>query len=290
MKVYDMHVHIYDRNVNADDFVEKLDKAGVYGASTFSLAPEFGNVLDRLDHVIKFSGKYYYDRIFPVLWVHPFEKDAIKAVKRANDMGICAFKMICDNYDVYDKKSLKLIDEIKKTGKPIIFHSGILWKGKNTSIHNRPVNWECMNEVGDVKFSMGHVSWPWVDECIALYGKILNTYTKYPNDPMAEMFFDVTPGTPKIYRKEMWYKLFNVGYDVKNNIIFGSDCRAETYKTTWVKDWLITDNRILDELEISNEIREQVFSKNFLRFMGIDKTETKHISPTSDEVQNEGKK
>ena len=56
---------------------------------------------------------------------------------------------------------------------------------------------------------MGHCSWPWYDECIAVYGKFLNGVANDQDAP--EMFFDLTPGTPRIYREDLLTKLFTVG-------------------------------------------------------------------------------
>ncbi len=74
---------------------------------------------------------------------------------------------------------------------------------------------------------MGHCSWPWYDECIALYGKFLNALEK---DGAPEMFFDLTPGTPVIYRRDLLTKLFTVGYDVPDNIS-EDDCNSWNVNT-----------------------------------------------------------
>ena len=111
---------------------------------------------------------------------------------------------------------------------------------------------------------MGHCSWPWHDECIAVYGKFLNYYLKRRS---SEMFFDITPGTPKIYREDLLTKLFTVGYDVDNNIMFGTDSLSTEYSPEWVSDWLKTDNEIFDKLGVTNEQREKIYEKNFMRFL-----------------------
>ena len=131
-----------------------------------------------------------------------------------------AFKVICANFYVYEEKSLELIREIAKLNKPIMFHTGILWDGLVSSNYNRPMNWEALLHIEGLRFSMGHCSWPWIDECIAMYGKFLDAKRRGQNT--AEMYFDITPGTPDIYRHELFYKMFNIGYDVKNNILNAS--------------------------------------------------------------------
>ena len=65
--------------------------------------------------------------------------------------------------------------EIAKLNVPVIFHTGILWDGRVSSNYNRPLHWESLLPITNLRFSMGHCSWPWVDECIALYGKFLKS-------------------------------------------------------------------------------------------------------------------
>ena len=161
----------------------------------------------------------------------------------------------------------------------MIFHSGILWNGAESSKYNRPVNFEALILIDGLKFSMGHASWPWVDECIALYGKFLNGIT---TGRSAEMFFDITPGTPPIYREELLKKLFTVGYDVPNNIIFGTDNRADTYNSDWCIKWQNIDNDIYDKLGVDTKIRDKIYRGNFMRFMGSEEKSFTHLSPIPD--------
>ena len=49
-------------------------------------------------------------------------------------------------------------------------------------------------------------------------------------DLSVEMFIDTTLGTPVIYRNEVLTKLLTVGYDVLDNIIFGTNCNTSEYK------------------------------------------------------------
>lgn len=75
-----------------------------------------------------------------------------------------------------------------------------------SSQYNRPSEFEPLLEINGLKFSLAHISWPWCDELIAVYGKFLNAYAGNP-DHSVEMFIDITPGTPPIYRQEVLTKL-----------------------------------------------------------------------------------
>jgi hypothetical protein len=103
----------------------------------------------------------------------------------------------------------------------MLFHSGILYDGRDTSRYNRPAEFECLLDVPGLRFAMAHISWPWCDEMIALYGKFQAAHGSRADVP--ELFIDTTPGTPAIYRRDALTKVFTVGFDVKHNVLFGSD-------------------------------------------------------------------
>ncbi|HHV65546.1 MAG TPA: amidohydrolase family protein [Peptococcaceae bacterium] len=286
MKIFDAHVHTQVGTPVPAECLAKMYSVGISGGSVFSPPPE--SPIDpngipyetRLKTILEWTGDYK-DKLFPVLWIHPLEKDAVAKAKDAVASGVNAFKMICDCYYVYDKESMDLLKEIAKLGKPVFFHSGILWNGYVSSKYNRPLNWEALLEVEGLKFSLAHCSWPWYDEAIALYGKFLNTYVNRP-ELSSEMFFDLTPGTPVSYRRDLLYKLFNSGYDVPHNILFGTDCTANSYNTEWAGRWIKIDNEHYDELGVGQRIRELIYGENYLRFLGIIPKDFTHVGPVPD--------
>ncbi len=283
MKIYDMHIHIDKGSVNKNYLLEQMEKSGVYGGALISACPMEATASllklpykERLKNLLEWT-KDEDGRLIPVLWVHPYEKNAKQIVKDAALSGVKAFKIICDTFPVYSKKSMQLLEAIEKTEKPVIFHTGILWSGTDTSRYNRPADFESLLNLKGIKFSMGHCSWPWHDECIAVYGKFLNYYLTRKS---SEMFFDITPGTPELYRKDLLHKLFKIGYDVENNIMFGTDSIVNDYNPEWVKKWLKLDNEIFDELKITDEVKEKIYEKNFMRFLNNEDLEHKlpHIN------------
>ena len=286
MKIFDGHIHATNITPTPEKLISNMESAGVWGGCVFSSEPDRANPKggttfdQRLNEVMGWSAGYE-DRIFPVMWVHPEENDIIKNVQRAVDAGVKAFKMICSDYYVYDDASMKLLSAIAETDKPVFFHTGILWDGKTSSKYNRPINWESLIEIKNLRFSMGHCSWPWHDECIALYGKFLNGYLR--NENPSEMFFDLTPGTPLIYRRDLLTKLFTIGYDVPDNIFYGTDSYVGTYgEGGWPQKWIKVDNGIYDELNISDKTRNKIYHDNLLRFLGITKTKIQHKLPDID--------
>ena len=99
MKIIDAHTHTFNYKPNAKELIEKMDKASVWGCCIFSnysdrTNPEIGTSFDkRLYEILSWTDGYK-DRLFPVLWVHPHEKDVFLNVKKAVDSGVIAFKMI----------------------------------------------------------------------------------------------------------------------------------------------------------------------------------------------------
>ena len=286
MKIYDMHIHSFNRPTVTSNLLSSMEKAGVFGGCVFSNWPKEANASlgtsfeERLDEVLAIANSSD-GRIFPVLWIHPYEENIIEKVHIAKDAGIRAFKIICTDFYVYEPPVLNLLREIAALDMPVIFHSGILWDGAVSSKYNRPLNWEALLPIEGLRFSMGHCSWPWIDECIALYGKFLNAKTVKGG---AEMFFDITPGTPDIYREELLTKLYTLGYDVGDNIMFGTDTSADAYSDKWAGEWLLRDAQILDKLGVSKKYREKLYCANLFRFLGITSDTHVQASPTTDDA------
>lgn len=284
MNIYDVHIHAENTVPNPEELLKRFDKAGIYGGCIFSNWPKEANETlgtsfnERLEEVLAWTTGHE-DRLFPVLWIHPYEEDILNKITLAVNRGICAFKIICTNFYIYEEQCLEVLRKIASLNKPVFFHSGILWDSQVSSNYNRPLNWEALLRIEGLRFSMGHCSWPWIDECVALYGKFLNALT---TGKAAEMFFDITPGTPPIYRKELLTKLYTIGYDVGDNILFGTDASAHTYSVDWVSKWLKTDGSILDTLGVSRENREKLYYHNLLRFLGKNQTTVTHASPVPD--------
>ncbi len=270
MKIIDMHIHAWGTKPEPDKLIANLEKAGVWGGCVMSSQPVESSPKNglsfekRLEEVFAWQ-KGYEDRIFPILWIHPKEAELSRKVKDAVKQGICGFKMICKDFDVYEEECMEVLCTIAELDVPVFFHSGILWDGTDSSKHNRPVHWEALSKIPGLRFSLGHCSWPWIDECFAVYGQFLNAQSH--GNP-AEMFFDTTPGTPRIYRKDLLQKLFAGGYDTGCNVMFGSDCFAYDYKPEWAGQWLKTDGELMRELGVSREIFENYYYRNVMRFLG----------------------
>ena len=106
-----------------------------------------------------------------------------------------------------------------------------------------------------------------------------------------DFFIDDCPGTPDIYRKDVFRKFALLGYDLSDSLIFGVDTNVHTYNAPWAKYTLEFDRKTFAELndEVQNfkgyfleesfdnqglprPDQNQVFrnsvSRNLLRFLG----------------------
>lgn len=287
MNIYDVHTHLRSLDVDSSKIIERLDAANIYAANLFSVSPRLSDYEERIDSLLKIT-KNYPNRLFPILFIHPDEESLSSKIDDALARGVMGFKMICNNYYVYEDKCMKVLEQIAASGKPVLFHSGILWGGEVSAKYNRPINWECCLKINGLRFSLAHCSWPWYDECLAVYGKFLNAYSK-TGALSAEMFLDMTPGTPEIYREDLITKLLTIGYDIKNNLLFGTDCTAETYNVDWCVKWQNIDNRIYDKLSVDEETRAKIYGENMKRFMGFTKSNITYACPLADGTMVEAK-
>ncbi len=287
MKIMDSHTHLgFAKNEKTiKEYIGNIEIAGacVFSPPPLEYDPQIGkDFYTRLKEVINFTAEYK-DILFPIVWIHPYEEDIFKKIDICAEKDIAGFKIICSNFHVGEEQVIEVLKHISNIGKPVFFHSGILWDGQNSSIYNRPANWEALINIKGLKFSLGHCSWPWTDECIAVYGKFLNAASK---GDKAEMFLDITPGTPEIYRRDLLTKLFSVGYDVGNNIFFGTDCNAEAYNSSRLSNWLKIDKELLDELGVSKEVRKNLYYNNILRFLGKSTAKVKKHIPVPDNANH----
>ncbi len=291
MRRLDAHIHIESPIYSQQALLARLQQAGMDGGVLISQPPEEavfpGGVPfeKRLANVLELA-EGQPQRLFPALWIHPLEDSPLEKAREAAQRGIVAFKIICDSFYPGDEACLRLAAEMAKLQKPVIFHAGILWDGGVTSKYNRPLLFEELLPIEGLRFSMAHCAWPWIDECLAVYGKFLNSLV-FGEKNTAEMFMDLTPGTPRIYRKELIEKLFTIGYDVGANLMFGTDCYTEDYNVQWCVDWQEIDDALYTSLALPEEVLQQVYEKNLLRFLGLAEGDYTHKLPRTSVVDEE---
>jgi len=268
--MFDCHIHMYTPENDPEKFCREFFAAGGEEAIIFSPPPPGFTALqqpysgsERLNALNEFCrGR---DFLHPFYWVHPLEDDAEEQVRAALAAGVEGFKFICTDYYPSNPRAMQLYRIIARHGKCMFFHSGILWDGKASGKYSRPLEFECMLEIPEVRFALAHVSWPWCDEAIALYGKFSNAFRT--GKSRSEIFLDTTAGTPAIYRQEVLTKLYTVGYPVEDNLLFGSDNDTTAYDAATVNEWLQLDRKILTDLQLDRQVIDKYFKGNMRRFI-----------------------
>ena len=257
---------------NREEFLRGMQGGGIDGGIVFSPSPpSFQNMgaptpaEARWESVLRLTAGS--EHLFPFFWIDPLEHDALAQVARAVEAGISGFKVICNRFFPGNRQALEVFQAIADAGKPLFFHSGILWDGTPSSDYNRPAGFEALMGIEGLRFAMAHIAWPWCDELIAVYGK-LQSARKHGSGAVAELFIDVTPGTPPIYREEALTKLYTVGYHVEDNVFFGTDYLVEDYKGESASKQVAMDNIIYTKLGLSSGAVNKVYGDNLLRFVG----------------------
>jgi len=285
MKIIDSHIHMHvglDEDLDAlrEKYLQDIAKAGVSATQIMSPHPTRYNMTfeERLETVFKFCNNN--ENLFPFYWINPMADDFASEIDTAVERGIVGFKISPSGFYPGDENVIAACKRIAEHHKPVLFHSGILWDGKESAKYNRPGEYEALLEVPGLKFCLAHVSWPWTDECIAVYGKFNNAHILRP-DLSCEMFIDVTPGSPHVYRDEIYKRLYGCEYQIKYNLMFGTDCNTEAYNIPWAKDWIETDVPLIRKYNPGDEIDtlEHLYSKNFLRFIGKEDEDINRVFP-----------
>ena len=206
-------------------------------------------------------------RLIGFAWIEPTLPDAEEAVDYAfGEKNLRGVKMIPNHWYPADERAQACYRKIEEYGKPILFHTGILWGISDTSQHCRPAFFEIMLNYPKIRFAMAHMSWPWTDECFAVCGKF-RAATHRDKSRTWSSFVDITSGAPRIWKVEALQKA--LAYLGDEQLVYGSDCfRPEDGDD--LKRHLEEDISILKDAGASPEAMERILSTNALRWLGIE--------------------
>jgi len=261
--IIDCHIHVLaDTSKTTRDVLAVLDEAGIDRAVVLSDDPA-----ERTD--VRANTKYVLElardsdgRIIPFVWLNPLVEDAPDVLAWARDQGIRGVKLIPDRWFPYDPPALRLYEKIQELDLPILFHSGILWLWGDTSRHCRPANFEVLMDFPDIRFALGHVGWPWVNECYCVINKFRNLRTRRGLPPH-QVFGDLTPGMPESERAgKVKFALEFIGDE---HLIFGSD---DLVGGGYCKDVVESYRQVFDQLDVPKRSRERIWYRNALRWLG----------------------
>ena len=289
LEIYDCHIHLMPEGKDTPEmFRAKAKESGISGGIIFSMPPETTylwnreqpmNWKERIAHVLDFCSKL--ENYYPFHWIDPTQADAIEQIEYARNAGIKGFKVLCNRYMPAD--GLNTYRKMAELDMPLLFHSGILWDGGDPSANlNRPGNFECMLDVPRIRFALAHVSWPWTDECIALFGKFANTHII--NKVAAVMYIDSSPGAAEFYREDIFKQLVLNRYGIEDKLLFGIDRSADAYDVRWAKFVIESDRRIFERLQ------EQYGDYEGYMWEGLEKLSTEDRNPFRKTFRNAVKK
>lgn len=273
-KYVDIHVHHQpgQGKFRVKSLLHAMDKADVERIALMSWYGE--NLEEQRRNVDDVAGilRECPDRIYGLAWIEPKHNTPLSDLERI----ICeqkyrGFKMIPNGWYPYDQALFPYYEKIAALNVPCLFHSGILFLHTFSSKYCRPVFFEDLFKVERFRFALAHISWPWTDECLALFGQWRSLKKKM--GLTSEMFIDTTPGTPPEYREEALKRL--IAYQARDSLLFGTDhmvspgCDFEKLVNGW-KSGVRNDARIYDNIRNVDDISEHVFYMNSERFFGID--------------------
>ena len=228
MNIWDCHVHCAG-DETADEVRREMDRAGIARISLFSVHP--GNVRElcpppsrealrgAIDHV---AGLQEADpeRIFGLFWADPRTAGVLEEIDYAlTDRGLHGVKMIPNHWSACDEFMFPIYEKMRELGKVLHFHSGILYAFGDSSRFCRPVLYEAMINFPGLKFALAHISWPWTDECLALFGHFRSA--SHSRGDNSGMWIDCSRGTPDAWRPDALGKA--VPFCGTSRLMYGTD-------------------------------------------------------------------
>ncbi|MEN6302970.1 MAG: amidohydrolase family protein [Armatimonadia bacterium] len=264
MQTWDCHVHTYNGTETADDILRAMDAAGLTRISFFSQHP--GNIRELLPppSAAEFRAAIDSaaaiqaadpDRIYALFWADPRTEGILDLVEYALvERGLHGVKMIPNHWYASDEFLYPLYEKMEAVGKPIHFHSGILYAFGDSSRFCRPVFYEALINFPRLKFAMAHISWPWTDECLALFGHFRSVAGTRQQG--SRMWIDCSRGTPDIWRTDALHKATT--FCGAGRLMYGTDASGSLLGRS-APPMIQKDVDLLNELGLSDEDIHQFF-------------------------------
>ncbi len=221
MRIWDCHCHARG-DETGEQVLRQMDAAKVDRLNLFSRYPQAGTRADvraAIDHIAAVQAVDP-ERIYGLVWANPRAPGMIEEMERGlTDLRLRGVKMIPDHWSPTEEFLLPLYEKAQALHKPIQFHSGILYGFGDSSRFCRPALYEVLVNFPGLRFSLAHIGWPWVDECIAVFGRFQSAagYQRGRN----QMWVDTCRGTPDAWREEALRKA--IPFCGMDRLMFGVD-------------------------------------------------------------------
>jgi predicted TIM-barrel fold metal-dependent hydrolase len=269
MRFNDIHVHYPDNkrhgNISSLKLLKQMDKMGLEHMAVISW---YGHDLDEQKDNIINTGKFIRqapERLYGLAWIEPRHHTPFNLLDRViHEQKFRGFKMIPNRWYPYEERILKYCERMSALNAPCLLHSGILYFETFSSRFCRPVYYEALLQVPRFRFALAHISWPWTDECLALFGSARSL--RQSGQSTAEMFIDISPGTPSDYRIDALRHLVNFG--AEDFLIYGSDVFLPG-GISQAADQIKKDLFLFRKLKLSNDSIGKICRRNFKRFFAV---------------------
>jgi len=267
MHIIDSHVHALGHE-DGDAILHAMDRRGIDAICL--LSPPWIETAERqreaLDWMALTTGTRA-DRLYGYFWVNPLLPEAPDLIRRARSTpGIRAIKLMSDHWYPHDERLRPALNAIAEAELPILFHSGILWSHMDSSRYCRPAEFEIMLHYPTVRFTLAHIGWPWVDECLAVAARVRDGVKKLTGGENT-MYIDLSPGTPLAVREEVLRRTMLLGEPT--HLLWGSD-DTEPETLDKASRTLAHDRDLLaNSLEVRDDVLARVFGQNHLEFLGL---------------------
>ncbi len=267
----DVHIHTRGRE-DGTEILTAMEEIGLDRIVLFGAPPHRGlsegesapadahkRCIDHLAAVVAADP----ERIIGFAWIEPTLSDALGGVDYAlGEKKLPGIKMIPNKWYPADERAQACYKKIEEYGKPMLFHTGILWGTSDTSQYCRPAFFEMMLHYPGIRFAMAHISWPWTDECLAVNGKF-----KENQEGEWTSYIDITSGAPRVWKVDALRKA--LAYLGDTHLVFGSDSSLPG-GAEYAARRLREDREMLREAGASDETVERVLHTNALRWLGIE--------------------
>jgi len=291
MKVLDAHTHLSgsESGETTNDIVATLDACGVDKAFVFAPLVDVHSWRLSDEHIQDIRNHNDYcadicspaaDRLLAFCVLNPAPLLAGGSIKRAVDMmieearrcyrdlGMRGVKMVPAGWYPNDPEVVRLYRELASLGMYVVFHSGIFLDGREGSFC-RPAYFEGIHQVPELKAQLAHLSWPWVDECIAVLG--METIFGGSDPKNWQLKADLSFGPPDDWQLEAWQKA--VDSLPHTMLCYASDvfwpCTPDRYREQFLQpqrglfEVALTNGHIAEEGDAKrSELREQIFFDN----------------------------
>jgi predicted TIM-barrel fold metal-dependent hydrolase len=174
------------------------------------------------------------------------------------DLGFTGVKIIPDHWFAYEARLKPFWERMHRLHARIMFHTGILYANDDSSRFNRPVYLEKLLHYPNIRFAMAHLSWPWLEEHLAVMGRMRAAAERGGHE--WQSYSDITPGMPPHIHKQALANA--VSYVGPERMMWGSDTSVSVDDTRMENQAfrLETDVALLREIGLDPEEIARVMS------------------------------